>query len=505
MTDRCYAITDPDALTAITTAMADLFDGIREAAETSVFDVMDSFDWRLFNKGLWLFKSRGRYEAIDIATGHPAGTIMTGTEQPLRFARAFPESDFTTMLKSALDMRALLSLGTITRHTIGQDLLNSDEKIVARLALETYGIDGRPETVNQCRLMPVRGYSVEARRIVACLEQLGLQPAGKSPVLTLLTGKGLTPGAYASKIDLTLAPGMPAAEAVRCIMENLISVMQANIPGVRQDIDSEFLHDFRVAVRRARSLLSQMKGVLDAGTTATLQQRLKTMGDITGNVRDLDVALLKKEAYTALLPDVLKPGLDQLFGTLQQKRRYARNRMVKAMAGTAFNAALFDLDAFVRTDPPTGADSPGGSLPIGELAKTVIYKRYRRIVRKGSRMSDITPADHLHRLRIDCKKLRYLLEFFTSLFPDDLIKILVKQLKQLQDNLGDFNDLSVQQDFLTQHLETLRPQVILSAAATGGLITRLHTAQQQVRSQFLRVFKTFNAPENRKRFKTLFT
>jgi CHAD domain-containing protein len=85
----------------------------------------------------------------------------------------------------------------------------------------------------------------------------------------------------------------------------------------------------------------------------------------------------------------------------------------------------------------------------------VIYKRYRRIVKKGSKISETTPDEKLHELRIDCKKLRYLLEFFTSLFPENEMKKLVKQLKQLQENLGDFNDLSVQQEFLVNHLGRL--------------------------------------------------
>jgi CHAD domain-containing protein len=87
------------------------------------------------------------------------------------------------------------------------------------------------------------------------------------------------------------------------------------------------------------------------------------------------------------------------------------------------------------------------------------------------------------------------------------MKLLIKQLKQLQENLGDFNDLSVQQEFLMQQLQRLKPrsdQTIMLAAAIGGLITRLGIEHQQVRSQFLSVFDRFNSVENQRRFKTLF-
>jgi CHAD domain-containing protein len=87
------------------------------------------------------------------------------------------------------------------------------------------------------------------------------------------------------------------------------------------------------------------------------------------------------------------------------------------------------------------------------------------------------------------------------------MKLLIKQLKQLQENLGDFNDLSVQQDFLMHQLQSIKPQsdqTTMLAAAIGGLITRLGIEHQQVRSQFLSVFDRFNSAENHQRFKTLF-
>jgi CHAD domain-containing protein len=507
MITRCYAIADPNAFDTVYSALTGLFKDIREEVETTTFEVMDSFDWRLFNKGWLMFKSHQRYETIDIHTGQRVGTIVVETQKPPRFSWEFPESDFTAALTEVLEMRALITLLEITKRSVRYDLRNRDEKIVARLVLETVGVDGGAETVNQGRLVPVRGYTNDAKRVVDCLEQLGLQPAIQSPVLDLLVRQGLSPGNYSSKINISLTPETPAAEAVRCIMVNLISVMQMNIPGIRQDIDTEFLHDFRVSVRRARSLLSQIKGVLDTETTANLQQRLKAMGAITGNVRDLDVYLLEKTEYIDRVPDFLKPGIIQLFRTLQRKRRYAKDRMVKAMDGIEFETTLSDLDAIVQSDPLAGFDAPEGARPIGQLAQAVIYKRYRRVIKKGSRISDTTPDERLHELRIDCKKLRYLLEFFTSLFPEDQMKILVKQLKQLQENLGYFNDLSVQQEFLTNYLQTITPQTaqaVMLAAATGGLITRLHLAHQLVRSQFLSVFKKFNAPENQQRFETLF-
>jgi CHAD domain-containing protein len=50
----------------------------------------------------------------------------------------------------------------------------------------------------------------------------------------------------------------------------------------------------------------------------------------------------------------------------------------------------------------------------------------------------------LHKLRIDCKKLRYTTEFFISLHHKTTTRTFVEKLKQLQDSLGDIHDTFIQ-------------------------------------------------------------
>jgi len=507
MADHRYILPEPNTRDALVKELADRFTDIRETSAADSFEVMDTFDWRLFKTGWLMLRSTDAYRIIDIHTGQTIDKLTLQSGKRMVFAWDFPASDMADALEPVMEMRALISLGKVACQRIRHELLNSDEKIVARLALETYRLDTGENAVEHCRIEPVRGYAKAAKLAAACLQKMGLEPTRQSPVLTLLEKNGFSPGTYSSKVNIELQPDIPAAEAVRRIMERLVLVMHQNLPGVREDTDSEFLHDFRVSVRRARSLLGQTKGVLDKETTADLTTRLKDMGAITGNLRDLDVYLLKKAEYTAMVADVLKPGVAQLFSALARKRRYAKDRMLKRMAADEFTSDMAVLEAFVRSDPMPESKAPDGGRPIGELARTVIHKRYRRIVKKGRKITAATPDEELHRLRIDCKKLRYLLEFFTSLFPKDQMKILIKQLKQLQENLGDFNDLSVQQEFLVDYLQGLAPrssQRIFLAAAVGGLVTRLGIEHQRVRSQFLSVFARFDDAENRNRFKSLF-
>ena len=53
-----------------------------------------------------------------------------------------------------------------------------------------------------------------------------------------------------------------SAQAVKHILQQQLASMEANELGIIARFDPEFLHDYRVAVRRVRCILSQMKGVL---------------------------------------------------------------------------------------------------------------------------------------------------------------------------------------------------------------------------------------------------
>ena len=60
---------------------------------------------------------------------------------------------------------------------------------------------------------------------------------------------------------MTLAPAVRAETAPGEIHLALLGILLANEPGLRANLDTEFLHDFRVAVRRTRALLGQIKQV----------------------------------------------------------------------------------------------------------------------------------------------------------------------------------------------------------------------------------------------------
>jgi CHAD domain-containing protein len=142
------------------------------------------------------------------------------------------------------------------------------------------------------------------------------------------------------------------------------------------------------------------------------------------------------------------------------------------------------------------------------MASERIWRVYRRMVKRGRAIGDDSPAEALHDVRIRGKKLRYLLEFFQSLYPEQAIEGLVAELKRLQDNLGDLNDYRVHRGSLEGYALEMAEESsapVRTHLAMGRLLDRLEAGQAAERNRFAKRFDRFASPANRKTFAQLFS
>jgi CHAD domain-containing protein len=332
---------------------------------------------------------------------------------------------------------------------------------------------------------------------------------GYAPLFTEgLRVLGQQPGDYSSKLQLALDPVMTAGEASRRIHLNLVDTLERNEDGTARNIDSEFLHDFRVAIRRIRSALSQIdKTVLPVDVVATAKQDFRWVGQQTNRMRDLDVYLIAFPGYRAGLPAEYRRALDPFHDHLAKESR-RESRKIAAMIGNQDYRKIRDRwRRYVSTTEPSPEDGPDAMTPVRELANARIWKAYRRLIREGSAIDDDSPNAMLHDLRITGKKLRYLLEFFQSLYPKDELNKLVSALKKLQNVLGDFQDSEVQshaiRDFAREMAEGGSVPVE-TQMAMGMVAESILTRQSAARSAFHSRFVEFASPEVREIFVRLF-
>ena len=164
-------------------------------------------------------------------------------------------------------------------------------------------------------------------------------------------------------------------------------------------------------------------------------------------------------------------------------------------------------EAFLNEPQHDLVSGSNAIVPVFELASKRIYKQYIDVVKAGNRYFEDRDDEKLHKLRIQCKKLRYLIQFFANLFPQKKISILAGQLKKLQDILGNHNDLSVQVNYLFKVAEEMPAnlsQLNKTLIAIGSLIGKLETKRLSVKKSFAEAFTLFSSSQNQKLFRDLF-
>lgn len=471
---------------------------------------LDTFDWRVHRAGFRLVQSGDTVEL----TG-PDGTVVVRTTGDVR-GRLAPDLPprLATPLAGVIGLRALLPVAPLTLTERVLAARNDDDKIVARVVVSALTPDGavgkggsgrKKRPAVRLAVLPLRGYPKEARRLAAALERTpGVQPAG-SLFEAAVRSAGRRVGDYSAKLNLDLRRDMPALDAVREIHRNLAATIRANEDGVLADFDSEFLHDYRVAVRRVRSALKELPGVLPPATEARLREEFRWLGDVTTPTRDLDVYLLAFPEFAATVGSA-GADLEPLRKLLSAEQRRAHAGLVRALSSKRYGRLLAEWEQVTEASTPVSAAGPAAATPIGDLADARIRRVARRVLHGGAAITAASPAEALHDLRKRCKELRYLLEFFAPIYDGAVHGPIVSALKGLQDNLGTFQDTQVQSEAIGGFAERLMAEGTAPAAtllAIGRLVGALAEQQQQARTAFTDRFAIFSAPENQANLESL--
>lgn len=475
------------------------------AAASTDRTVLDTFDARVRAAGLVLVHHGGRLRLEDRATRRElAAAPASRPSGPLRVAD-LPAGPLRERLAGILDVRAATPVARTRVRTTPLAVLDGRRKTVVRLLVEETAVTTGPRTraplAPRVRPVPVRGYDKALARVHALLGgELGLTAEAETVEDEAVRRAGGRPEGVSGKVRVPLERGGRADRAAVVVLLGLLDALEANLPGTLADVDPEFLHDLRVAVRRSRALQRELRGVFPPAELERFRADFKWLQAITGPVRDLDVWLLDLDDHALGLPDERRGDLAALRGVLEARRARERRRMVRELRSARTRGLLADwrafLDGLTLRDED---DRPDAAREVQDVAARRIAKVYRRMVRMGGAIDDDSPPEALHDLRKKGKELRYLLEFFAALYPAGTVKPAVRTLKALQDTLGRFQDREVQAHMLRE----LAPEV---ASAPGGadallamglVVDGLEAQQRAAREEFAERFAPFAAAERR--------
>jgi len=294
------------------------------------------------------------------------------------------------------------------------------------------------------------------------------------------------------------------AEACRAILRAQLAAMLLCEAGVRFSTDPEYVHDMRVATRRMRAAAIIYgdffrKRALDKALTS-----LRHTARLLGAVRDQDVANERLERFL----QKRTPGQENAITAVLDEWRLLRVAQHKVLLRWLDSAKYRRFVAtFARFCQRAGEGARKYPVVAGEapaphqvrhVAPSLILQHFEQ-VRAFEALFDetatggaVVPVATLHALRIQCKYLRYNLEFMQRELGEDGAR-LVTELKQLQDTLGNLNDAEVSRSLMA----ALQAQTGIKSL--GRYVRAQEKAIQKLSEEAPERFHRFIASANRRR------
>jgi CHAD domain-containing protein len=500
---------DPPALLAY---LDKRFPVIAEPGASRAYTVLDTADRRLRAAGVELDLETARGEPR-LVLREPGGRppLVAEVRRPRRnryLLRDVPAGPVRERLAPIVEMRALLPLADLEVGGQLVRVLNADDKTVARVLLATPvaliggGDGGAVPLTPRVDVSGVLGYPKPLGQITAAVRRGpkgGLIDSPVSLADEAIAAAGGDPEGIRTKVRVHLRPDQRTDQAAVAVLGDLAGMVEANLPGTLADLDTEFVHDLRVAVRRSRSVLRELKGAFPPEPLATQRDALRWVQAATGPTRDLDVQLLDWDDLVAAIPVERHAAVAPVRALLVRHRAAAFRALRRELRGPTYRRAWNDYRAFLAGDLGPAEERPDAKKPIVDVAGRRIRKVYGRMLAMGAAIDESSPATDLHELRKRGKELRYLLELFGGLWPRSVVKPMVRSLKGLQDVLGVHQDRDVQASYLRGLAGELAKTTGGPAAllALGVLVDRLDAEQHEARDAFAERFGAFSAAEQR--------
>ncbi|SDH20318.1 CHAD domain-containing protein [Sinosporangium album] len=280
-------------------------------------------------------------------------------------------------------------------------------------------------------------------------------------------------------------PGTAGAVVIDYVSSQ-VDALLAQDPQVRRAGD-DAVHQMRVAARRLRSALKAFKSVM--GETPEIQEELRWLGLVLGDVRDLEVIRARFAGRLEGLPPelVVGPVEARLGADLEAQEKAGYDVIRETLSDERYFALLDSLDLLVAKPSLTKK----AASPAESTLTAVAARGWRRVERRYEEAQAMEDADEreiaMHNVRKAAKRARYTAEALAPVLGGTLAE-LGKRAEAVQDILGLHQDGVVAQEVLEREAERAR-EAGEDAFTYGVLIGIEREVAEQAHKGFPRVWE----------------
>ena len=477
-------------------------------AEVIADTYYDTDDWRLYRAGYALRVRQvghareatmkelaaprdGRHERRELTATVSVATSRAATDGPI--ARGVVDrlegllADRLHAVAGTHAVRPVVELRTRRRRFA----IEHEGQIIGELALDVTSVplDGTAVPARfhrvEVEVAPHADATLLEPFVAACGQSATLAPTNESKFEAALRARGVVPAPAPALGSCAIDASMTTGAVALASLRRHFAALLAHEPGTRLGDDPEALHDMRVAVRRLRAMLALFADALPlraAGYRATLGW----IADALGGVRDLDVQLERLEGWRTQMEADDAEALATVAEVLRRRRVAARRRMLRVLDCARYDRFLECFGAMLRGPLPRRGIA---RRPIVDSARTLVRRRMRKVRQRGDEIVPTSAPAAYHRLRIDCKKLRYALEAHADVYGKPVRRLAVS-VTALQDLLGRHQDAEVAIVDLRELCERRAPRLSRRAIfVIGKIAERYEREARRLRRGFPKLYR----------------
>lgn len=271
-----------------------------------------------------------------------------------------------------------------------------------------------------------------------------------------------------SKKHAHLETTMSVSDAIKTILRHNLDYLTEWEQTTHSSGDIEGVHQTRVAFRRMRSALTIFRMVIPKEVSKNWADEMRDLAGQLGRARDLDVFI--DEALNSIRGKLSLPGAAGLEALVYKQQKTVYEEVHNMLDGEQYARFKTEFGSWINNRGWEQANLKRKQRKLREgnlipFAHKVLDRQERRVLEAGAHV-DKHSAEEMHRLRIECKKLRYAAEFFFPIFAG--MDEFIGHMKGLQDLLGVMNDVAVLHGLLGELLAEVKDPEVLQYA--GGIM-----------------------------------
>ncbi|MGM0767940.1 MAG: CHAD domain-containing protein [Pseudomonadota bacterium] len=302
---------------------------------------------------------------------------------------------------------------------------------------------------------------------------------GKGKLAALLTPPDFSYAHFSRKLKKRAeSEGATSASDIPAALHHQQRRLEQLERGVILGLDDEFLHQYRIAIRRSRAIAESVQEVTGNKTLARAVKTLKRHANATGALRDLHVLLQD-------LPELCGENNDILVALQVWFEKEAAGRHKKLAQRLGSKRYHDSMNDWLNLIDSRKFHKLAGTLSSRDIRKT-LERRIKMFNRRTAELMHTSPDENIHRLRKQLKRIRYLMELDAGNWKNNL-----KTLQARQQLYGRFQDLHVQIGLLEQFRKAA-PEVL--PAALADIIQTLDHRKADARREILALGGLDGAP-----------